>query len=114
MTKTRIGLLLGLLAGSFALAQRTAFYGANLAAHVVGHRVILSWTQSTTSGITSNNVYRSTVNGGPYTSIYQSNAPIIAFTDSLVTSGVTYYYVVTAVDGNGESGYSNQVTAAVP
>jgi fibronectin type 3 domain-containing protein len=39
----------------------------------------------------------------------------LTFDDSTVTSGDTYYYVVTAVDNDGvESLYSNQATANVP
>ena len=38
----------------------------------------------------------------------------LSYTDSTVQSGTTYYYVITAVDGQGQSGYSNQVTVTVP
>jgi len=34
--------------------------------------------------------------------------------DQSVTAGETYFYVATAWDGTKESGFSNQVTAAVP
>jgi hypothetical protein len=34
--------------------------------------------------------------------------------DQSVTTGETYFYVATAWDGAKESGFSNQVTAAVP
>jgi hypothetical protein len=34
--------------------------------------------------------------------------------DTTVQSGATYYYVATAVDANGESGYSNQAAAVIP
>jgi len=37
------------------------------------------------------------------------------YTDSTVQAGVTYFYVVTAVDSSGnESVYSNQASATVP
>ena len=78
------------------------------------HQVALSWTQSTTPGITSNNVYRGTTSGGPYTLIYSSTTPITAYTDTSVVGGDTYYYVVTALIGTEESGYSNQYQANVP
>lgn len=39
----------------------------------------------------------------------------LTYTDSTVTSGTTYYYIVTAVDGAGiESAYSNQSVAVIP
>lgn len=78
------------------------------------HQVALTWTQSTTPGITSNNAYRGATSGGPYTLIYSSTVPITAYTDTTVVGGNTYYYVVTALIGNEESAYSNQYQANVP
>jgi hypothetical protein len=58
-------------------------------------------------------IYRSTVSGGSYSNIASSSTT--AYVDGTVTSGVTYYYVVTAVDASSnESGYSNQASAVVP
>ena len=38
-----------------------------------------------------------------------------AYTDSTVVSGLTYYYVTTAVDSSSqESGYSNVAEAVIP
>jgi hypothetical protein len=36
------------------------------------------------------------------------------YTDSTVTSGMTLYYVVTAVAGANESTWSNQAAASIP
>jgi hypothetical protein len=37
------------------------------------------------------------------------------YTDSTVVSGITYYYVATAVNSESqESGYSNQARAVIP
>jgi len=78
------------------------------------HSVSLNWNASTSSVI-GYFVYRGTVSGGPYTRLIANADAATTYTDSNVQSGATYYYVVTAVNGNGqESGYSNQVTAAVP
>ncbi len=78
-----------------------------------GHSVALNWTASTTPSV-SYKVYRTTVSGGPYT--FLSSAGLVTnYTDSTVQSGVTYYYVVTALDSsNNESAYSNQTLAAIP
>jgi fibronectin type 3 domain-containing protein len=78
------------------------------------HSAALSWTAST-STVSGYNVYRGTVNGGPYTLLNTSLITVLSYTDTAVQSGATYYYVTTAVDSNGvESVYSNQVTAAIP
>jgi hypothetical protein len=73
-------------------------------------KVKLSWTQSTSAGVTQNRIYRSTTNGGPYAVIASIGANT-SYTDTQVTGGITYYYVVTAVSGSGESGPSNQDSA---
>jgi fibronectin type 3 domain-containing protein len=55
------------------------------------------------------------VNGGPYTLINTSLVTGVSYTDTAVQSGVTYFYVTTAVDSSGvESLDSNQVTAVIP
>ena len=66
--------------------------------------VTLTWTGVSGAAY---NVKRSLVSGGPYTTI-ASNVAATTYTDSTVTDGVTYYYVVTAVNTAGESGNSNQ------
>ena len=71
--------------------------------------VSLTWmaSPSTTVGY---NVYRGTTSGGPYAPI--GSAATTSFTDTTVTSGTTYYYVVTAVGPNSlESVFSNEVYA---
>jgi len=78
------------------------------------HSAALSWTAST-STVSGYNVYRGTVNGGPYTLINLSPVTGLSYTDTAVQSGLTYYYVTAAVDGSGvQSAYSNQVTAIIP
>src|SRR5208282_1657966 len=70
-------------------------------------QVMLTWTAST--GASSYNVKRSTTNGGPYSTV---NSPTVTnYTDSGLTNGTTYYYVVTAVNSSGESGPSSQASA---
>ena len=70
-------------------------------------RVGLNWTGSAAGY----NVYRSFVSGGGYTRIVTSTAGT-AFTDTTVTNGLLYYYVVTALGaGLQESLDSNEVFA---
>ncbi len=78
------------------------------------HSVALSWNPST-SVVIGYNVYRGTTSGGPYTRLNTSLEANTAYTDSAVQSGLTYYYVTTAVDSsNMESTYSNQATSVIP
>ncbi len=66
----------------------------------------LSWTAS--AGATSYNVKRATTSGSE-TTIASSNSA--NYTDSELTDGTKYYYVVSAVNSYGESGNSSEVSA---
>src|SRR4051812_19913371 len=55
-------------------------------------QVALIWSAATSA--TSYSVSRSTTSGGPYTSIGTPSMP--SYTDSALTNGTTYYYVVSA------------------
>jgi hypothetical protein len=86
--------------------------GTGIAAAV--HSATLGWTGST-STVSGYNVYRGTVSGGPYAKINSALVTATSDTDSTVASGLTYFYVVTAVDStNAESAYSNEVSATIP
>ena len=61
------------------------------------------------SGATSYNVGRSTTSGGPYTTVASPTGT--SYTDTGVTNGTTYYYVVAAVNTAGTSANSSQVSA---
>jgi fibronectin type 3 domain-containing protein len=70
-------------------------------------QVSLNWTAS--AGAASYHVKRGTTSGGPYT---QVAAPAVTtFTDTGLTNGVTYYYVVSALNTVGESADSTQASA---
>lgn len=70
-------------------------------------QVALAWNAST--GATSYNVKRSTISGGPYTTA--SSPTTNSYTDTGLTNGTTYYYVVSAVNSAGESGNSSEANA---
>lgn len=77
--------------------------------------VTLNWTQSTTTGVTKNCVYRGTATGVyAKPALFCSTAPITSYQDQQVTRGTTFFYAVTASVGGTESNFSNEVTATPP
>lgn len=69
--------------------------------------VALTWPA--VSGATSYGVGRSTTSAGPWTQI--GSPTTNSYSDSGLTNGTTYYYVVSAVDSAGASGTSTPVAA---
>jgi hypothetical protein len=69
-------------------------------------QIVLNWNSN---GATKYNVKRSTTSGGPYTTI--ASSALAGFSDGTVANGVTYYYVVSAVNVVGESPNSSEVSA---
>ena len=76
-------------------------------------QVSLSWNAA--SGATSYNLYRASQSGGG-----SSIAPVVTgltdtnYTDTGLTSGLTYYYQVVGVNASGVSGFSPEVKATLP
>jgi hypothetical protein len=101
---------------SFTLAVFTMF-SMGLTCHAqqgpTQPTVVLTWTQSTTAGITGNCVYRGTVSG-TYSLPGICFKPGTTYTDTTPTPGTTYYYAVTAQAGAAESAYSVPAQVAVP
>lgn len=80
---------------------------------VAGNQVVnLSWNVNEESDLAGYRLRRSTTSGGPYEVV--ADVATASATDATVTNGVTYFYVVTAVDtSNNESALSAEV-AAIP
>lgn len=98
------------LAGHIAAAQPPdpPSTPTNLTAVASGPTSVqLTWTPST--GASYYNVRRSTNSGGPYTKV--ASPATNSHTDTGLTTGVTYYYVVSAVNASGESANSNPASA---
>jgi hypothetical protein len=78
------------------------------------HTVTLNWAASATSGVTYN-VYRATTSGGYSTPLNSTQISGTSFSDCSAASGQTYYYVVRAVDSNGnQSANSSETAATIP
>ena len=107
----------GTSTGSVSVASNATSSPTTIPLSGASHSVTLSWTASTSAGVSGYYVYRGTISG-QYTKLNPA-APVsttqLTFTDTSVQSGTTYYYAVTAVDSsNVESTYSNQATATIP
>jgi len=78
-----------------------------LTATAGNQQVSLNWNAS--AGATSYNVGRSITSGGAYSQIASPSAT--SYSDTSVTNGTTYYYVVAAVNSAGMSANSAEVSA---
>jgi hypothetical protein len=80
-----------------------------------GHSALLSWVASPSLGVVGYNVSRSNISGSGYAKINSSPVSGLTYTDATVVNGMTYYYVLTAVDSSGdESGFSNEIQMVIP
>ncbi|MES2921281.1 MAG: glycosyl hydrolase [Verrucomicrobiota bacterium] len=80
-----------------------------LNASTASSQIVLTWNAAAGAG--NYNIKRSHTSGGPYATIAGSAST--TFTDPGATAGTTWYYVVTGVNGNGESAHSNETSALV-
>jgi hypothetical protein len=80
---------------------------AGLTATAGNAQVALTWTAS--AGATLYYAKRSTMTGGPYTQVGTSSAT--NFTDTGLTNGTKYFYVVIAYNSYGQSANSAEVSA---
>ncbi len=83
----------------------------NLSATPGNNKIDLSW--SSVEGATSYNIKRSTTPGGPYDTI-ANNVTEESYIDTAVETGITYYYVVSAVVNGVEGPNSNEASATIP
>ncbi|QJD83895.1 DUF4832 domain-containing protein [Cohnella herbarum] len=81
---------------------------ASLTATPGNSQVVLTWPAST--GATSYTVLRSATNGTGYAQVATGIAGT-SYTNTALTNGTTYYYVVRAANGAGSSGNSPQASA---
>jgi hypothetical protein len=75
-------------------------------------QVSLTWT--TVPGATSYNVKRSTTSGGPTYQLIGNTATTSFIDTANLANGMTYYYVVSALNTGGESPNSPEVSATLP
>jgi fibronectin type 3 domain-containing protein len=86
----------------------------NLSASASGTQISLTWTASTDNvAVSGYQILRSPTSGGPYIQIATNNTN--SYTNTSLTVGTTYYYVVRAYDAAGNiSTNSSQAQATTP
>jgi len=93
-------------------ASALTFPGIPTGATATAGNALVSLTWTAPAGAASGyNIYRSTTSGTGYTKVNTSAVTAASYTDTGVTNGTTYYYVVTAINSTGESAYSTQASA---
>ncbi|HEY3128385.1 MAG TPA: DUF5719 family protein [Acidobacteriota bacterium] len=92
----------------------TVYLVCQLASYAQAGTVKLAWDANADSNLAGYNVYRSQTSGSSYARLNGAVVLTPSYTDNTAVTGQTYYYVVTAVNTlSQESGYSNEVPAAV-
>jgi hypothetical protein len=77
-------------------------------------RVTLDWADNAEGDLAGYDVYRAPATGGPYTKLTTTRLTASAYTDSAVTNGTSYYYVVTATDTAGNESAASGEASATP
>jgi titin len=95
-----------LVTSGIAAAPRLLFYSPP-------HSVKLTWSASTTPGVTYN-IYRRNDSTGKYEQLNTAPVTGLTFTDPHPANGVTYTYFATAVAGATESARSNPALVTIP
>ena len=109
----------GQLSGSLVIASNASnptltvtLSGSGIAAPA--HSVTVSWESGNPAAV-AYLVFRSDVSGGPYVPLTASVLSEMSYTDTTVSSGATYFYVVSELDAAGDqSAFSSEASATVP
>jgi len=93
---------------SFSLSANGALPVAPAGLTAIQGNAEASLTWTAVSGATDYVLYRGTVSGGPYSFIAQTQGT--GHTNRSISNGTPYYYVVTALNADGQSPYSPPVS----
>jgi fibronectin type 3 domain-containing protein len=100
-----------------AQASGTVPVGLPTGTIAVAHSATIVWTADAGT-VAGYNVYRSTASGGEAGQAALNGATLITgttYTDTTVSAGATYFYVVAAQASTGQqSGFSNEASGTVP
>jgi fibronectin type 3 domain-containing protein len=74
-------------------------------------KIRLDWIQSPSANVVSNKVYLATSSAGPFNPVATVPATT-TYNSAGLSSGTTYYYIVTALNGSGQESAASNVTSA--
>ena len=86
--------------------------GLTISVVATGNSLALSWTASSAGDIAGYRIYRSTTSGGPY--IHVTDQITNSYTDTGLTDGVTYYYLISAYDEVPNYGVNSTEKSGIP
>ena len=79
-----------------------------------GGAIVVTWSANAEPDLAGYNLYRSLTSGGSYTKVNAVLLAGLSFTDTGLTNGTTYFYVVRAVDTSGNESANSAQASAVP
>ncbi|HTN80682.1 MAG TPA: hypothetical protein VMK16_13470 [Acidimicrobiales bacterium] len=98
--------------GANAFSTSTLASPTGLGASGSGNAIALTWTATTSTFASGYDILRSTTSGGPYSVVGQvTPRTTITYTDSAVTAGTTYFYVIRATYQSWTSANTAEVSA---
>ncbi|HET9406081.1 MAG TPA: fibronectin type III domain-containing protein [Candidatus Sulfotelmatobacter sp.] len=104
-----------ILLSTISMAQQgiegTVKFTGSVILKATNHSVKLTWNSC--QNTSQYNVFCGRTHGGPYMKII-SGVSGLSVIDQNARHGSTYYYVVTAVNSQGESGNSNEIVVTIP
>lgn len=77
------------------------------------YTININWTNEGGLGTVTYNIYRSLSSGVGY-SLIASSVNALSYSDTGLVGGQTYFYIITAHNEAGNSGYSNEITSIAP
>jgi len=74
----------------------------------------LDWNDGGETDLSGYQIYRATFAGGPYTTLNATLLTVSNYVDADLQNGLTYYYVVTALDTSGNESLASSEVSGVP
>jgi hypothetical protein len=109
---TNLEVYLNGLVGSSASDTVPPAAPTGLAAAASDATIVLNWDDNSETDLAGYNIYRSTTSSTGYVKLNNLLLSSSNYTDAAAENGITYFYVITAVDASSnESGYSDEVFA---